>query len=264
MKIYHTETQEDYDALLIKLEEQGYEWNSGSVMRKTPNYWISHKSEMCVMVNCCGNITYGKKSGLELSYQTPIIKYKAKVDEKMKFTKENVEIAIYHHLKETEDSILVDIVSDIYDMVETLDDTPEKVVVPKFVAEWIEWNKETGADLKIMLKSYRHYCDNIKSYSEGIYGKEAVQWYIDNPYKFIQAYEKGYIVEPDTVTEQRYTVVIADRYLVQLFMGRTDYRFVEFDELWTWEPDAFQLTEAEIKAIDERYWTFAVPAKEEE
>ena len=78
MKIYHTETQEDYDALLIELEEQGYEWNSGSAMRKTPNYWISHKSEMCVMVNCCGNITYGKKSGLELSYQTPIIKYKAK------------------------------------------------------------------------------------------------------------------------------------------------------------------------------------------
>ena len=70
--------------------------------------------------------------------------------------------------------------------------------------------------------------------------------------------------ESDTVTEQRYTVVIADRYLVQLFIGRTDYRFVEFDELCAWKPSAFQLTEFEIKAIDERFWTFAVPAKEEE
>ena len=68
--------------------------------------------------------------------------------------------------------------------------------------------------------------------------------------------------ESDTVTEQRYTVVIADRYLVQLFIGRTDYRFVEFDELCAWKPSAFQLTEAEIKAIDERFWAFAVPAQE--
>ena len=29
MKIYHTETQEDYNALMIELEEKGCEWRSG-------------------------------------------------------------------------------------------------------------------------------------------------------------------------------------------------------------------------------------------
>ena len=259
MKIYHTETQEDYDALMVELESQGCKWLSGRKPTETTKNWKQNSSETCVRVDK-KMAMYDKKSYYTWEYpRVPIIKYKAKADEKMKFTKENVYKAFSQYRKDSNFPF-----NDLQDEILKLDDTPEKVVVPKFVAEWIEWNKETGADLKIMLKSYRHYCDNIKSYSEGIYGKEAVQWYIDNPYKFIQAYEKGYIVEPDTVTEQRYTVVIADRYLVQLFMGRTDYMFVEFDELWTWEPDAFQLTEAEIKAIDERYWTFAVPAKEEE
>ena len=29
MKIYHVETQEDYDDLMIKLENEGYMWFSG-------------------------------------------------------------------------------------------------------------------------------------------------------------------------------------------------------------------------------------------
>ncbi|HAP7602197.1 DUF1642 domain-containing protein, partial [Enterococcus faecium] len=32
--------------------------------------------------------------------------------------------------------------------------------------------------------------------------------------------------------------------------------------LCTWEKSAYQLTEAEIKEIDERYWPFAVPVEE--
>ncbi|EAG7320883.1 DUF3310 domain-containing protein, partial [Listeria monocytogenes] len=27
MKLYHVETQEDYDALMVNLEEEGYRWN---------------------------------------------------------------------------------------------------------------------------------------------------------------------------------------------------------------------------------------------
>ena len=33
-------------------------------------------------------------------------------------------------------------------------------------------------------------------------------------------------------------------------------------ELCWWEKSAYQLTEAEIKAIDERFWPFAVPVEE--
>ena len=68
--------------------------------------------------------------------------------------------------------------------------------------------------------------------------------------------------EADDITEQRYTVVIGDRYLTKLFIGRADFRFIEFGELSAWKTKAYQLTEAEIKEIDERYWAFAVPVQE--
>ena len=176
----------------------------------------------------------------------------------MKFTKENVSSLFYDWRRN-----IIGSVDELHKRILGLDDNPGKVAVPSFVAEWIEWNKESEVSLQIMLKCYEHFYVNRNPNCQTD-GEKAVQWYVDNPYKFIQAYENGYTIESGTATEQRYTVVIADRYLVQLFIGRTDYRFVEFDELWAWEPDAFQLTEAEIKAIDERYWTFAVPAKEEE
>ena len=47
MKIYHTETQEDYDALMIELEEKGYKWLSGH----KPNefyYWEQNKENTCI------------------------------------------------------------------------------------------------------------------------------------------------------------------------------------------------------------------------
>lgn len=68
--------------------------------------------------------------------------------------------------------------------------------------------------------------------------------------------------EADDITGQRYTVVIGGRYLTKLFIGRADFRFVEFGELSAWKTKAYQLTEAEIKEIDERYWAFAVPVQE--
>ena len=260
MKIYHTETQEDYDALMFDLKTKGID-------TLPEEHWKNNECDTVVFVrgidkNLSHRIdtTYGDVAWAIYKYpDTPIIKYKAKADEKMKFTKENVEKVMDQHLKETEDSVFADIVSDIYDM----DDTPEKVVVPKFVAEWIEWNKESEVSLQVVLNCYEHFCGNRNPNCQTD-GEKAVQWYVDNPYKFIKAYEDGYTIEPGTTLDPRYTVIIADRYLVQLFIGGTEYRFVEFDELCAWKPSAFQLTEVEIKAIDERYWAFAGPVKEEE
>ena len=204
MKIYHTETQADYDALMVELEGDGVTWRFGALPTKENN-WKARTKNMCVRVSH-QVAEYGSiDTYLKIYPDVPIIKYKEKVDAEMKFTKENVEIVIYHHLKETDEFILADIVSDIYDMVETLDDTPEKVAVPKFVAEWIEWNNKTGVDLKIVLKRYGRYCNDTKSYS-GEYSEKAVQWYVDNPYKFIRAYEDGYTIEP----EQLYYIPLPD------------------------------------------------------
>ena len=203
MRIYHTETQEDYDALMIELEEQGCECEWTSARKPTEvNRWHIKKRLTCIRV-------YDSKV-----YQAPlnyyqenypnvsITKYKAKTDTSVKFTKENVEAVITDWFWKDGNSALDDLVSEI----RKLDDTPEKVAVPKYVAEWIEWNKETGADLQTALKCYRHYCDNTNAYSDDVYGKKAVQWYVDNPYKFIQAYEKGYTIEP----EQLYYIPLPD------------------------------------------------------
>lgn len=195
MKIYHTETQADYDALMVELEERGIE-------TLPKERWKNYRCETAVFVHAIdknhnsnrNDTTYSDVTWAIYKYpDTPITKYKAKADDKMEFTKENV-YRLFGDYRRNKNGIhrLDNLESVIMD----LDDTPEKVVVPRYVAEWIEWNKETGANLRSMLRCYSHYYNNINSYSEAD-GKKAVQWYVDNPYKFIQAYEDGYTIEPE-------------------------------------------------------------------
>lgn len=136
-------------------------------------------------------MTYGDLSCVHDLYDIPITKYKAKADEKMRFTKENVYKVFSQYRKDSNFPF-----NDLQDEIIKLDDTPEKVVVPKFVAEWIEWNKESEVSLQIMLKCYEHLYVNRNSNCQTD-GEKAVQWYVDNPYKFIQAYEDGYTIEPE-------------------------------------------------------------------
>ncbi len=73
-----------------------------------------------------------------------------------------------------------------------------------------------------------------------------------------KAWLDGYEVEKEPL----YEVIIAGRHLLKLFHGRIDHEFAEKTELCAWAKVAYQLTEQEIKAIDERYWPFAVPAND--
>ncbi|WP_146811707.1 DUF1642 domain-containing protein, partial [Enterococcus villorum] len=70
--------------------------------------------------------------------------------------------------------------------------------------------------------------------------------------------EDGYEVEKEPL----YEVIIGDLYLIKKFNNRNDFCFDTSCSLCTWEKSAYQLTEAEIKAIDERFWVFAVPVEE--
>ena len=185
MKIYHTETQRDFDALMIELEAVGCEWFSGRKPTEATTYWKLNSIETCVKIDK-KVIAYNEKGYYAMRYpSTPITKYKAKADEKMKFTKENVEAVINSYYDTFVGGCPSELIADVYAM-----------------------------------------------------------------------------YEADDITEQRYTVVIGDRYLTKLFIGRADFRFIEFGELSAWKAKAYQLTEAEIKEIDERYWAFAVPVQE--
>uniref|UniRef100_UPI0021AFA31D DUF1642 domain-containing protein n=2 Tax=cellular organisms TaxID=131567 RepID=UPI0021AFA31D len=72
------------------------------------------------------------------------------------------------------------------------------------------------------------------------------------------AIDYGYEVEKEPL----YEVIIGDLYLIKKFNDRNDFCFDTSHSLCTWEKSAYQLTEEEIKAIDERFWAFAVPVEE--
>lgn len=104
IKIYHVETQEDYDDLMVKLEEQGYKWISGDKPTNKPEYWGDRKENTTVLLNGFQNyrMTRGALDYHKRTYPfTTVIKHKAKGVEQM-----------------------------------------EKAVVPQFVADWFERNKK--------------------------------------------------------------------------------------------------------------------------
>lgn len=79
VKIYHVETQEDYDDLMIKLEEQGYMWLSGD-KPTSKGYWAASERETIVYLNDIEEykMTYGFLSTARNKYSDRhIIKYKA-------------------------------------------------------------------------------------------------------------------------------------------------------------------------------------------
>ncbi|HFD0868903.1 TPA: DUF1642 domain-containing protein [Enterococcus faecium] len=128
-------------------------------------------------------------------------------------------------------------------------DEPQKPVVPKFVAEWIEYAKKKGDSLAISFKPWNLY---------GVEYSKADRWIEDNQETFARAWIDGYEVEKEPL----YEVIIGDLYLIKKFNNRNDFYFDTSCSLCAWEKSAYQLTEAEIKAIDERYWPFAVPVEE--
>ena len=82
IKIYHVETQEDYDDLMVKLEEQGYRWRNGN---KPTRYTPITKPPAFIFCrdNQLKKITIGNKRDVEECYLKEVIRYKAKGVEQM-------------------------------------------------------------------------------------------------------------------------------------------------------------------------------------
>ena len=243
MKIYHTETQADYDALMIELEGKGCKWNNGDKMTEAPNYWICHKGETCVMMDW-ESVTYSPKDYLELLYQnTPIIKYKAKVDEKMRFTRQNVLNQMDGWMNEP-DSTPEDLMRRITAL--------EYVTIPLFVADWLDSKKK-----------YRHSLRASIDVDWQLVPKEIKDWVSTgtNDEVFARAWLDGYNIEK----EQLYHVLNTEgHFLLRKYEGkvcgmRLSAAVTPKD---IGSADWFLLTEREIKKYDERFWAFAVPVEE--
>lgn len=128
IKIYHVETQEDYDDLMIKLEGQGYKWFSGDIPTIKPQYWDKQREDTAIVLNSFDehHITRGSISWCKGFYSgAPVVKHKAKGVKQM-----------------------------------------EKVVVPQFVADWYEKHEKGRSIYGIIgLLNDLSKCDDEKMFT---------------------------------------------------------------------------------------------------
>ena len=148
----------------------------------------------------------------------------------------------------------------IFDSIRNL----KKVVIPKFVAEFLgsHWEdgepaKEDKADL------IRHQEQYIRSFGSS----EVKNWIVkaDNFILFVEAVMNGYEVEK----EKLYYVELPEKKetLNARVLKKHPNREIGFglvDKLDLETATQIRLTEQEIKSIDERYWAFAVEVEGEE
>ena len=146
-------------------------------------------------------------------------------------------------------------------------DEPKKLVIPQLVAGWLEKSTDpfTKAEKIAYLINSKdgdsyYFCDWFVR--DGIVtqeqGEELLAWAKRQSYETLLSLYNGYEVEKEPL----YEVIIGDLYLIKKFNNRNDFCFDTSCSLCAWEKSAYQLTEAEIKSIDERYWPFAVPVEE--
>ncbi|MDQ8292349.1 DUF1642 domain-containing protein [Enterococcus faecium] len=124
-------------------------------------------------------------------------------------------------------------------------DEPQKPVVPKFVAEWIEYAKKKDDSLAISFKPWNLY---------GVEYSKADRWIEDNQETFARAWLDGY-VEKEPL------------YMVPLLTGKEGHQKIlverrgEYDIIWDYENEGDWhelLTEEQIKSVNPDYWKLAV------
>lgn len=126
-------------------------------------------------------------------------------------------------------------------------DEPQKVVIPKSMAEWIEEYKQSNNSLiEAMDLLYESHFP------------EDCEWLTNNSEIFARAWLDGYTIEQ----EKLYTVEILGATLYKAVSdNHIRYHMVDYRNLTNSEdPYTYtsKLTEKEIKAADERLWKFAM------
>ncbi|EFF38340.1 Gp35 protein [Enterococcus faecium E980] len=125
---------------------------------------------------------------------------------------------------------------------------PQKSVVPKFVADWIEYAKKKGDSLAISFKPWNLY---------GVEYSKADRWIEDNQETFARAWLDGYEVEKEPLYYVKLPVMYFNRWDLEAYLMKDDRGNITIAD--NNDFDDMKFTESEIKAIDEGYWPFAVP-----
>ena len=79
MTIYHTETEEDYNSLMVELEKQGFRWGGVYGEKLTKEFYYKVYTSETTITTYTDAIRYGcVKDDMKSYPDEPIIKYKAK------------------------------------------------------------------------------------------------------------------------------------------------------------------------------------------
>ncbi len=133
-------------------------------------------------------------------------------------------------------------------------DESQKPVVPKFVAEWFEENKD---DLEFPI--WELCVDSYGSKDE--HGMlNWIQQSENNPIETLIRMKDGYEVEKEPLYYVKLPVVYFNHLDLETYLMKDDRGNITIAD--NNDFDDMKFTKSEIKAIDERYWPFAVPVEE--
>ena len=120
--------------------------------------------------------------GIVCQYASTPIEEREKVDEKMKFTKENVEKVFDDYFWKTDFESCGSFLVDLYN----LDDTPEKVVVPKYIEGYLIKAKDEITLMRVF--------EIANTDNELEKWKKEYDWIRKNSEKFAKAWIDGYTI----------------------------------------------------------------------
>ncbi|WP_287146834.1 DUF1642 domain-containing protein [Enterococcus faecalis] len=138
-------------------------------------------------------------------------------------------------------------------------DEPIKVVVPKFVAEWLDKHKYS-TDIIDLFLSVEYATDSDGFVAEKWdYSGEFYDWLsnsADIQFTLCDAMRYGYEVEKEKLYYVKFDILYLQKYLVKNV--ETDQFYLSNNEKVVGNYEQVKFTEQEIKSVDERYWDFAV------
>ena len=118
-------------------------------------------------------------------YVSTPIDEREKTNEKMIFTKENVVKVINEYILQADFDPCNDLIAEIHN----LDDTPEKVAVPEFIANYL---RRAKTDIWLM-----RVFEIANTMNELERWKKEYDWIRKNSEKFAKAWIDGYTIEPE-------------------------------------------------------------------
>ncbi|EHA7756816.1 DUF1642 domain-containing protein [Enterococcus faecalis] len=150
-------------------------------------------------------------------------------------------------------------------------DEPKKVVFSheeKFVADWLNYLRGQISNVKLNSGAVfmtfigrqleRYYDEEYSFLTEKIESWLTVP---KNKVKLMSAIDNGYEVEKEQLYYVKFDILYLQKYLVKNV--ETDQFYLSNNEKVVGNYEQVRFTEQEIKAIDERYWPFAVKVGDE-